>query len=73
MTAALLVVAQLMVGGLAYLVPRTLQAGALTGQLDRWLVVLHWIVGIATLGASATLVASVWGSGRAPRAPEDPR
>lgn len=60
LTAALLVVAQLVVGGFAYLVPRTIQAGSLTGPLDQGLVVLHWLVGIATLLASGALVTATW-------------
>ena len=72
LTAALLVVAQLVVGGFAYLVPRTLQAGSLTGPLDQGLVVLHWLVGIATLFASALLVRCSWSSSGLREAPPPP-
>jgi hypothetical protein len=60
LAAALLVVAQLLVGGLAYLVPRTLRLGSLTGALDQALVWAHWAVGAAALLASAALCAATW-------------
>jgi hypothetical protein len=57
---AVLVFVQLVVGGLGYLVPSSIQAGRFTGSLDRGLVLLHWIVGIAVVLASFALVASTW-------------
>lgn len=74
-----LVAAQLLVGWLCYLVPRTVQAGRLTGTLDRGLVWLHWCVGLATLATAIALVASTWRVPDAahelpdrPTAPNDP-
>jgi hypothetical protein len=64
--AALLVAAQLVVGGLAFLVPETLRAGSLTGLLDRALVLLHWLVGIAAVVASIAWWLAAW------RLPRDP-
>jgi hypothetical protein len=72
--AAGLVFAQLVVGGFGYLVPRSIQAGRFTGSVDRGLVLLHWIVGIAVVLASLALVASTWrptGARTAARAPAD--
>ncbi|HUP24884.1 MAG TPA: hypothetical protein VNB06_18345 [Thermoanaerobaculia bacterium] len=74
LVAALLVFAQLVVGGFGYLVPSSIQAGRFTGSLDRGLVLLHWIVGIALVLASLALVASTWrpiGEPTPTRAPAD--
>lgn len=72
LTAALLVTVQLVVGGVAYLVPQTLRAGSLTGPLDRALVWLHWLVGIAVVLASGSLFVVAWRLPGAPgQTPED--